>query len=333
METLISTRPRLAFCGVGWIGRNRMKAAAASGLADILMVADPSEHCIAEAQKIVPVITSTGSIDEVLEREDIDAVVIATPSAFHMEQAIQAFENNKAVFCQKPLGRNGAEVRKLIDASYKADRLLGADFSYRHTDAFKRIHSIIQSGALGKIFAVELKFHNAYGPDKDWFYDLKLSGGGCVLDLGIHMIDLMLFALDFPAVKKVDSQLYSKGFPCKGKHLVEDFANVQIETENDISVQLSCSWNLKAGCDAVIEATFFGTDGGVSMKNVNGSFLDFNALRFWGTKQEILSQPPDDWGGRALISWIKKLSENPGYDSEAENYYLSAKIVDLIYEK
>jgi predicted dehydrogenase len=48
------------------------------------------------------------------------------------------------------------------------------------------------------VFAVDLVFHNAYGPDKPWFYDPELSGGGCVMDLGVHLVDLALWSLDFP---------------------------------------------------------------------------------------------------------------------------------------
>lgn len=269
-EGLRVRSPKLAFTGVGWIGRNRMQAAAESGLADIVLISDPSTDCINEAKKITNCRT-VNSFDETINDPSVEAVVIATPSALHKEQSMQAFEAGKAVFCQKPLGRNAEEVQAVIDAAQKANKLLGADFSYRYTTAFQKIHSIIQSGELGKIFAVDLKFHNAYGPDKSWFYDLKLSGGGCVLDLGIHLIDLMLFALDFPQVEKIKSSLFAKGVSAKGKNTVEDYANVWMELENDVNAQLSCSWNLQAGCEAVIEASFYGTNGGVALKNINGS--------------------------------------------------------------
>jgi predicted dehydrogenase len=331
LETLIVTKPKLAFAGVGWIGRNRMQAAAESGLADIVMISDPSIACINEASKIAP-FSRVAAFEETLHDLNIDGVVIATPSALHMEQSMQAFEMGKAVFCQKPLGRNAVEVSEVVRAASKADKLLGADFSYRYTTAFKQIHSIIQSGELGKIFAIDLRFHNAYGPDKRWFYDRKSSGGGCVLDLGIHLVDLMLFALDFPTVEKVKSNLFAKGVTAKGKEVVEDYANVLMEIEPDISAQLSCSWNLQAGCEAMIEASFYGTNGGVAMKNINGSFYDFVAVRYWGTKMETLAYPPDAWGGRALIDWIKKLSLGSGYSSEAENYIKSAEVLDRIYE-
>lgn len=333
METIINTKPRLAFAGVGWIGRNRMESAINSGLVEISMISDPSGECVDEAVKLAPDAAFSSSFEDIFNNSDIDGVVIATPSALHKEQAVHAFEKGKAVFCQKPLGRNAGEVQEVINAARKADRLLGADFSYRYTKAFQKILPIIKTGELGKLYAVDLKFHNAYGPGKAWFYDVKLSGGGCVLDLGIHLIDLLLYSLDFPSVYKVNSLLTSKGMNAKGKSIVEDYASVLMELENDIIATLSCSWNMKAGCDAIIEASFYGTQGGVSFCNVNGSFYDFTAKRFRGTQTEILSEPPDNWGGRALINWIEKLSIENRYDKQADEYYRSAEIIDRIYER
>jgi predicted dehydrogenase len=63
----------------------------------------------------------------------------------------------------------------------------------------------MRSGELGRVFAVDLVFHNAYGPDKPWFYDPELAGGGCVMDLGVHLVDLALWSLDFPGVTAVTS--------------------------------------------------------------------------------------------------------------------------------
>jgi hypothetical protein len=66
---------------------------------------------------------------------------------------------------------------------HAVDRLLAVDLSYRFTEGMSRIRELVAGGELGKVYAVDLVFHNAYGPDKAWFYDPALSGGGCVMDL------------------------------------------------------------------------------------------------------------------------------------------------------
>lgn len=330
MEPDIIIKPKLAFVGLGWIGRNRLQAAVDSGFADVLMVTDPSEACINEALSIAPGSVAVSSFNDAIHHPEINGIVIATPSNMHKEQAIRAFKNKKAVFCQKPLGKNSSEVGKIIETARRANRLLGIDFYYRYVAAFQMITHHIRSGEMGKIFAVDLKFHNAYGPDKPWFYDVNTSGGGCVLDLGIHMLDLMLYALDFPSVKKLRSRLYAKGQRAK-KNDVEDYANVLMDLDNDASATLSCSWNLQAGQEAQIEAIFYGTKGSLALKNINGSFADFEAHRYWGTKTEVIAHPPDAWGSRALIRWIRNLGADTGFNKEAECYLPSAQLVDRIY--
>jgi predicted dehydrogenase len=322
---------KLGFLGVGWIGRHRMEAILKSDLAEVRVIADASPEMAGEAARLAPDAKLGTDLDDLLA-EDIDGIVIATPSAQHAEQSIRALNAGVAVFCQKPLGRTAQEVNAVIDAAKAADRLLGVDLSYRHTEAMCRIRDLIRGGELGKIFAADLTFHNAYGPDKPWFYDRELSGGGCVMDLGIHLADLALWALDFPEIASVSSQILSAGqLLTAASDQVEDYGVATLTLKNGAAIRLACSWRLQAGCDAVIEASFFGTEGGASMRNINGSFYDFSAERFRGTARERLVDPPDDWGGRAATAWVRQLSEDPRYDPACENLAETARIIDRIY--
>ncbi len=260
-----------------------MQAIIEAGAAEVAAIAEPSPETAAEAAKLAPEAERVSTLDDLLDA-GVDGVVIATPSALHAEQSIQALERGAAVFCQKPLGRTEAEVRAVVDAARAADRLLGVDLSYRFTDGMRRIREVVRSGELGRIYGVDLVFHNAYGPDKPWFYDPVLSGGGCVMDLGVHLVDLALWTLDFPAVQGVTSKLFAGGEPLGGRtDRVEDYAVATLELETGAAVQLACSWRLQAGCDAMISASFYGTGGGARLANVNGSFYDFAAERFEGT--------------------------------------------------
>ncbi|MBI3543400.1 MAG: Gfo/Idh/MocA family oxidoreductase, partial [Deltaproteobacteria bacterium] len=286
-------KPRLGFLGTGWIGRHRMEMVAQSGAAEVAVICDPNAQMVEEALKSAPGAEATTDFDELL-RADLDGVVIATPSALHAEQAIRAIEKNLAVFCQKPLGRTAAEVRRVLEAARSRDRLLGVDLSYRHTEGMRRIRDRVADGEIGDVYAVDLVFHNAYGPDKAWFYDPRLSGGGCVMDLGVHLVDLALWTLGFPKVSGVTSKLFAAGKPVRDTgSQVEDFANARIDLETGTTIQLSCSWKLPAGCDCVIQANLYGTQGGLALRNVNGSFYDFVAERYRGTAREALASPPD----------------------------------------
>lgn len=322
---------RLGFLGVGWIGRHRMRAMLDSGAAMAVAVADPSPQATADAVGDAPDARVVDSIAALLD-EELDGIVIATPSALHAEQTIDALERGVAVFCQKPLARTASETRRVLDAARANDRLLGVDLSYRFTEAMRRVRALVRSGELGRVYAVDLVFHNAYGPDKAWFYDPALAGGGCVIDLGTHLVDLALWTLGGPAVVDATSRLYAKGELLRDDDgRVEDYAVARLDLADGTTVRLTCSWHLAAGQDAVIAAEFHGTAGGAAMRNVNGSFYDFVAERMRGTARETLAAPPDEWGGRAAADWARRLAASPRFDPAIEDVIHTAEALDRIY--
>jgi predicted dehydrogenase len=323
--------PRLGFLGLGWIGQHRMQALLDENACQVVAVADPSEPVRERARALAPQAAFVASLDELLQHE-LDGVVIATPSALHAQQALQALDRGLAVFCQKPLARTRAENAALVEAARKADRLLGVDLSYRHTEAMRRIRNCVVEGELGSVHAADFVFHNAYGPDKGWARNMALAGGGCAIDLGIHLVDLALWTLGFPQVERVTSRLYANGQPvAAGSDTVEDYAVAQLELATGAVVRIACSWNGSTGRDAVIEAHFHGSRGGAAMTNVNGSFFDFGAARFEGTRRIPLADPPDAWGGRAIVDWARKLAAGARYQNSVETIVQVASVLDRIY--
>src|SRR5699024_12800378 len=125
--------------------------------------------------------------------------------------------------------------------------------------------------------------------------------------LGLHVLDLLFRLLNEPDITRPGRLMYHNGQSASqnatppisqnGAPPVEDFVAAQFSTGSDTVVQLACSWNLPAGRDAVIEARFYGEHGGVAFRNVDGSFYHFTAERYDGTTTQVLSEPPDNWGG------------------------------------
>lgn len=333
-ETMVvkhATKPRIAFLGTGWIGLNRMQALLEKDICTAAGVCDPVNANVQKAVESATGAAVFSSFDEMLEARP-DGIVIATPSALHYEQSMKALAMGIPVFCQKPLARTAAESREIIDAARSAGKLLGIDLSYRFTHGMQQIKKHVVAGELGDVYAADLVFHNAYGPDKEWFYNPKLSGGGCLIDLGIHLVDLAMWIMGFPGIKKVSSFLTSGGkmiFDPSTKS--EDFASAQIETGNGSLIRITCSWNLPAGKDAVIGAAFYGTGASAVFSNVNGSFFDFEARLNRGTSSAVISTPPDQWGGRAIVDWAEKLALSPGFDEQVADYIKVAEVIDLIY--
>lgn len=327
----LARKLRIGFLGLGWIGRHRMQALLETGKVEIAGLVEPSEEMRTAALALAPDANVYDELDDLLAA-DLDGIMIATPSALHADQAIRALQARVPVFCQKPLGRSADEVRAVIKAAAINNVLLAVDMSYRYAEPMQQIRTLVKEGSLGRVFSADLIFHNAYGPDKPWFYDKSLSGGGCVIDLAIHLIDLALWALDYPEVEHVTSHLLSDGVGLSPDDTrVEDFAVATLTLAGGVVVRLTCSWRLHAGCEAVISAGFHGTEGGAILHNVEGSFYRLAGARFSGTSCEKLESAQKNWGGLAALAWMHKLTFAPWYDPECASLVASADAIDRIY--
>jgi predicted dehydrogenase len=310
-----------------------MQSLAAGGRAEVVGAADPDPAARAAVSASIAHVEVVADLESLLALE-LDGIVIATPSALHATQAISALQQGVAVYCQKPLARTRAETARVIAAARQADRLLGVDLCYRHTDAATALRDVITKGELGTVYAVELVFHNAYGPDKPWFRQRRLSGGGCVVDLGTHLIDLALSLTGSSGADIVSARLRAGGGSLSPEaDEVEDFAVAQLEVSSGATVRLACSWFLPAGRDCVFECTLYGTEGGVSMRNQDGSFYDFVAEQFTGTTAQALTTAGEDWGGRGISAWAQRLATANRFDAAAaEELETLAGVLDGIYE-
>lgn len=156
-----------------------------------------------------------------------------------------------------------------------------------------------------------------------------------MLDLGVHLIDLALAPLGFPAVTRVEGRLFSNGEVLrKGSERVEDYCVAIIETAGGTVINLSSSWNLHAGRAADISVAFYGTEGGAALHNINGSFYDFTGERFHGTETETLSNPANSqwqWGSLATLEWINKLATKNEFDPDIARMITTAEIIDRVY--
>jgi predicted dehydrogenase len=112
---------------------------------------------------------------------------------------------------------------------------------------------------------------------------------------------------------------------------VEDYAVARLDTSSGATINLACSWKLPTGCDAAICGSFYGTKGGAAFHNVAGSFYDFEAYRFQGTRRQEVSAPGENWEGMAAIDWARRLGRGEKFDSEIERMIDVAAALDWIY--
>jgi predicted dehydrogenase len=335
VRELAAARPlRLGFAGLGWIGRKRLDAIATRAGIAVSALCDPLPQAVENAAMAFPDAVASADFAEFL-RADLDGVVIATPNALHAAQAIQALERGVAVFCQKPLALSARDTQAVVTAARTANRRLGVDYCYRHVAGMHTLRERIANGELGEVLFVDMKFHNAYGPDKRWCYDKSMSGGGCLLDLGVHLVDLAVWLLGIRELEVMSADLFAaRQTPVRCRSAdIEDIALAQLRDERGASLRLACSWNLNAGQDCEIEFAVYGTKAGARWRNVNGSFYDFVLEWARGTQRETLGAPPDEWGDRALCAWAEALRVDNTFDAEALSFVPTARVLDMIYAK
>ncbi len=181
---------RVGIIGCGLIGTRRAKVAIESG-DDVVVVADLSaERAAAVAAENRSAWTT--SWRKVASRDDLDVVVVSTSNDLLAEASIAALEAGKHVLCEKPLGRNAAEAAAIVRAAEQSGKLLKVGFNHRHHPAIAAAHSKVEEGAIGGVFAIRALYGHGgrAGYEREWRADPARSGGGELLDQGVHIVDL-----------------------------------------------------------------------------------------------------------------------------------------------
>ncbi len=138
------------------------------------------------------------SFEELLRQEAVDVIYIASPNVFHREQVIAAANAGKHIFCQKPMGMNAAECEEMLEACSRNGVKIGMGFCYRFQGAQETVKRMISDETVGKVSHLSMSFNlGGYNPETaGWRCDPKMSGGGPLMDLAPHLIDLAAFLLD-----------------------------------------------------------------------------------------------------------------------------------------
>ena len=184
--------------------------------------------------------------DEVLlDSDTVDAVVICSPNHMHERQAIAALEAGKHVLVERPLALNARGVQAVVKAAKKADRTLMVAYNNRFRPDTRGVKSFVTSGELGEIFTIHGTWFNRKVrlKRKTWRHRRE-AGGGAFMDLGVQVLDLCLWMLDYPQAARVCAHLNP------GEDMdVEDAAAVLIRLEDGTTISVQVTWSLLGGRD------------------------------------------------------------------------------------
>jgi len=226
---------------------------------------------------------------ELLSRDDLDAVSVCVPNYLHAPIAIEALKRGLHVLCEKPLARTSREAEAMVDAATEADRVLQVVFNHRMRGDVQVLKRYIDEGKLGKIYYAKAYWMRRRGiPGAGtWFVSKEKAGGGPLIDLGVHALDMALYLLGEPEVLTVSASTYDelaksgKGIDPKARksgsgnvYEVEDLATAFLRLAGGSTLLLEASWatNSSAGDDFGI--ILYGSDGGAEIQVKNYNWLD-----------------------------------------------------------
>ena len=200
---------------------------------------------------------ATDSLKDAIHRDDVDAVVIGLPNHLHLPAVVEACAAGKAVFCTKPLGRNAEEALQMLNAVEQAGVFHAYLEDLVYTPKTLKTLSSVRAGSIGDVMWVRSRETHP-GPHSDWFWNKEFSGGGAIIDMGCHCIEIgrNFIGKDIRPVEVVcwaDTQVHPVD--------VEDHAIGMVRYENGAIGQFEVSWAFRGGMDLRDEVS--GTEGTV----------------------------------------------------------------------
>ena len=182
---------RVGIIGAGVIGGKRARIVRDSKGSELVAVADP-DHERAKTLAATFGVAAFADWRELVKKDDVDAVIVAVPNAFAAPIILEAVKHGKHVLCEKPFGVTSKESKKMLLAAKKARVVVKVGFNHRFHAAVQKAHEIVTAGGIGKLFFIRARYGHGgrAGMEKEWRFDKKISGGGELLDQGVHIIDL-----------------------------------------------------------------------------------------------------------------------------------------------
>ncbi len=341
---------RVGIIGTGGISHLHMdgyKLLEKEGIVEVVAVCDINKKKVERYAEKYNVKNYYYDLNEMLAKEKLDCVSVCTWNAAHKIATVAALNAGCNVICEKPMAMNSAEAQEMIDAAEKAGKILQIGFVRRFGNDADIVNRYIASGNMGDIYYAKATYLRRDGCPGGWFGDKSYSGGGPLIDLGVHVIDLVRYLAGSPKPIAVYGVTYNNlgcgrasGFQeawtapesdLVFKYTVEDFVSAMIKFDSGLTLQVEASFNLNLKSDTG-RIELFGTKSGAAIdpgieffSDIAGSYVNItpagdSALSFDGLfEREIKGFVDCVLGKRECVA--------TGYDGLAV-----MNIIDAIYE-
>ena len=341
---------RIGIIGTGGISHFHMSGyKRLTDKAEIAAVCDINEQRVKDFAKQYNIDKYYFDFNEMLEKENLDAVDVCTWNNAHMSATIAALNAGTDVLCEKPMAMNQAEAELMETAAEKNNKMLMIGFVRRYANDTAIVKDFIDNGYMGDIYYAKTTYLRRNGCPGGWFGDKSYSGGGPLIDLGVHIIDLARYLAGCPQpvsaygaafdnlginrAKSGSTAQYATDTSAKVnfKHNVEDFATALVRFDNGFVLSVEASFNLNIKRD-IGSIELFGTKAGVKIdpgvefySNMNGHFVNLQPDGNSSLSMDGLFESE-------IEHFVNCVTEKKQSRSPAREGVVLMKIIDAIYE-
>ena len=322
---------RWGIIGSGGIARKRtIPGMLLARNAECEAVMDVNETLLKEVQEQFGISRGYTRVEELLAQKDIEAVYIATPVFCHKEQVQKAAEAGKHILLEKPMGLTAREGQEIIEICEKYGVKLGVGFMMRFHAVHRKVREMIEGGEIGQVVSAYAKF-NCWSPvsNQKWRQTKAFSGGGAMMDMGIHCIDLLQYMTGMKATAVAamsGNQIFA--YPD-----VEDAASTLLRMENGAMFIVEANFNIPdsvGGCRFEI----YGTQGRITAERTIGQtetgILRVSTLE--NPEEREIAYESGNMYTKEVEAFSKAIMENGTVPVTAEDGVFNQRIVEAVYE-
>jgi predicted dehydrogenase len=332
----MAEKVRLGVVGLRNIGQGHVASAQKLPDAEIVAFADSDPNRLRDACAKSGSARTFANAQQLFEDKDVEAVVLAVPNHLHASMAIAALNAGKHVLVEKPMSRNAAEARDMLAARDRSGKVLMVGMNQRFRPEHHALRELIRNGELGDIYYGRTRWcmqrpGEGLWTRGDWFLSAEKSGGGAVLDMGVHRLDLALHLMGFPRVKSVNAATFCRlaniemAQRGKGVMHVDEAGVALIHFTNDAALILEASYYLNAPRHNEQYTLLCGTKGyAEAAKQVCAFAVDKD--------ERALALPPVTGASSCVEHFVRVIRGEEKLSPTGEQALASMDILDAIFE-
>lgn len=334
---------RVAVVGLGWPGLRHLEAYLKHPNVEVRAVCDLNPILRESVQKEYGIEQGIADLTSLLALPELDAVSICTPNFLHQPMVCTALAANKHVLCEKPLAATLDQGELLAKAASESDRVCMVGFGRRYRDDSRAVKALVEQGELGQIYHAHAGWlRRRWNPSvRGWFLSKEHSGGGPLIDLGVHLLDLSLWLMGNPRAVTVSGSV-SRHFTSKLEGDppadVEDLATAYVRLDNGATLMLETSWVSYSGHADQTFCRLLGTQGGAKLELAPPNPVPPAELYFDRAGVPLVATPLLPGGNatqasfdREIAEFISAIQDNRAPASTVAQGLEILRILDAIY--